>query len=686
MVRPSRLSARPGKSLVQERLDDASTMQTMQQELERLRLFEAELLSPIDMASSFNMLDPDDAEQLARQIWLGGYAESLAAVRAANPALVRVIEAKVTNTYDRRSSDGHRHMKCRLVDGILLCTIRAQSKFNMPLVSAGLSILSLANCVPAEFHEAVRRFANGLLTTETWVEDFLVKASRMRPPPHDTPLKDTAVAVFDNLSMKLNYGSYMVEGASGERKDMTNWFYVIPPAKIAPETFDADRIFREGIFRKGVSITRFCRLFYLDSPEVKANRSGRWTKYMRAIQNGKHMARPMVKPTWCPHKIYKEPVWDRLQSSYDDVRFEMNKMRAAFPNLKILFIAGDGLSLMRMNHLLKHEHDFYLDSSPATIPVQGEAPHGLFHGMHCQWRLFRPFIMKCAEILDNEQVKSDPTVSDLNVSRFFLLNILTPAVGEYILELCSSDPAADDWDDPDPFMAKASKNVDFAWLCHFLHDNAFWCLDFLQSVRGNDSHNLDVLWRELFSSAHTDTAHKTQYVGMSIMRVFWGSAMCADLDALYHAMRTIPSGTHDGCGVGWDWSIELLNHAIKSHVDMHVSEVQITKFVESWACVEHVQSQLREIIYANRAEKHWRGRDVTADITKLKEFFRSTVGSTWAQATRDNTTVHVTTGPSRQMKPWTEISRKMAASGDAAPHAYIRAYVTGMTPYFEWSP
>ena len=100
-----------------------------------------------------------------------------------------------------------------------------------------------------------------------------------------------------------------------------------------------------------------------------------------------------------------------------------------------------------------------------------------------------------------------------------------------------------------------------------MHDAAFLVLEFLDSVRGFDSRKLDVLWREFFASAHTGTAHKTQYVGMAILRAFWGQALEPDLDALYHAMRCIPSGTHDGCGVGWDWACELLNGAIKSHVD-----------------------------------------------------------------------------------------------------------------------
>ena len=71
--------------------------------------------------------------------------------------------------------------------------------------------------------------------------------------------------------------------------------------------------------------------------------------------------------------------------------------------------------------------------------------------------------MKCADVLENKQIKGDPAVSDFNVSRFFMLNILTPACAEYIHDLCT-DPAAEDWEDPGPFMAKAAANINFSWL------------------------------------------------------------------------------------------------------------------------------------------------------------------------------------------------------------------------------
>ena len=52
-------------------------------------------------------------------------------------------------------------------------------------------------------------------------------------------------------------------------------------------------------------------------------------------------------------------MFDRLQSSYDDVRFELNEMRNALPGYRFLFAAGDGLSCMRVNHLLAQSPDVY---------------------------------------------------------------------------------------------------------------------------------------------------------------------------------------------------------------------------------------------------------------------------------------------------------------------------------------
>lgn len=310
----------------------------------------------------------------------------------------------------------------------------------------------------------------------------------------------------------------------------------------------------------------------------------------------------------------------------------------------------------------------------------GEHPHGLFHLMHSQWRLYRPFIMWTANFLGNKQVVEDPTVSVFNVHRFYFLHVLTRACAEYILEIAAT-PGADDLDDPFSFIAKAEANDDFAWICHFVFNAGFFVLDFLTSVRGNDSHKLDLLWREFFASAHSGTANKTQYVSMSILRVFWGMALVAPLDELYHKIRTIPSGNHDGSGVGWDWSIEMLNAAIKEHVKTHVSEVQIQDFLANWALIEAVLGNLKKDRAASNRSHY---ADPTKDVDKLKQKFREVVGTTWQRATRVNTNVQITAGPQRQKKPWNELDTVMRRRGADSVHEYVKRVVSELTPFYAW--
>lgn len=143
--------------------------------------------------------------------------------------------------------------------------------------------------------------------------------------------------------------------------------------------------------------------------------------------------------------------------------------------------------------------------------------------MHCHWRNYNGLIMWCASKLNNPQMTADPKVSDFNTHRHFFLEVVTLACSEYVLFI-ASQPGAETLDDPAAFIHKASANMDLAWVCNFLFDAGFHTLEFLQSVRSNDSHKLDLLWREFYASARCDAAHKTQYVPMAIMRVFWGCA------------------------------------------------------------------------------------------------------------------------------------------------------------------
>ena len=71
-------------------------------------------------------------------------------------------------------------------------------------------------------------------------------------------------------------------------------------------------------------------------------------------------------------------MFGRLQSSYNDVEYELTEMTRAHRSLPILFVAGDGLSLMRLNHLLATHPDKYIDMADARMGGVGNSntsPH-----------------------------------------------------------------------------------------------------------------------------------------------------------------------------------------------------------------------------------------------------------------------------------------------------------------------
>ena len=138
---------------------------------------------------------------------------------------------------------------------------------------------------------------------------------------------------------------------------------------------------RAGVFRADLSLRAFGRLFFLENAELRANKAARWVRFLRAAREGRLLDRPSVPATWRPYKIYHTPMWNVLQSSYEDVEHEIRVMCGLEPpppappgpykSCKILFAAGDGLALMRLNHLLHGKSDLYIEMTPMIIPIQG---------------------------------------------------------------------------------------------------------------------------------------------------------------------------------------------------------------------------------------------------------------------------------------------------------------------------
>ena len=69
----------------------------------------------------------------------------------------------------------------------------------------------------------------------------------------------------------------------------------------------------------------------------------------------------------------------RLQSSMEDVVVEVDHIRGHddHKNSYVIFMGEDGLSTMRHATLLERGPRGYLYTTPATIPMQGEKPHGI---------------------------------------------------------------------------------------------------------------------------------------------------------------------------------------------------------------------------------------------------------------------------------------------------------------------
>ena len=425
-------------------------------------------------------------------------------------------------------------------------------------------------------------------------------------------------------------------------------------------------------------MANFCAKFLISNPQIVANKRSRFTSFLRKSADGTLFQRPHIVTPYVAHLEYHEPIWGCLQSSNDDVKTELDVMRKANKGKFILFVGGDGLSIIRINHLILNYPDVYLDMAPMVIPVQGEAPHGVYHVMHGGWRLFRRFIRAAADYTLSERtgaVADEPTVKLFN-TQLFVLYWMTRACSEYLMMLARSAGAVD-IDQVPEFISACERNIDLAWVVHFLYDFAYLVLDFKQGVRANRSHHLDLLWREFFTTGYTSTAHKTQYIPMAIMRVFWADALVPPLAKLYHNLRAVPMS--DSVYVGWDTPIEWLNGGITDGVKHLVSVPRIKEHVANYSFMQSNYTSLLKTMDLVRPG-HAHMRDMDSNVDRMKGWLMDNIGTTWAVATRLNSESEL--GITRGKVPWEEMQETMSQSGNDSVPAFVADKVRGLTKNF----
>ena len=416
-------------------------------------------------------------------------------------------------------------------------------------------------------------------------------------------------------------------------------------------------------------------------------KDSRFVDFLRKAEAGTMFDRPATCPTWSAYIKWGAPIFGKLQAKEDDVRHEMDVIRHATRRFEIVFVGTDGLGVVRMNTILNKDPSEYL-SAPMVIPVQGEAPHGIFHIMHAHWRLYLPLIRKCAKLLGadvDKAVLDDPTMKAYNISAYHFWRV-TRAVAEYVAEI-SKTPGALPLSGVENLFSTANSNFDFVYLLHFLYDAAFHVLEFKQAVRGNDGDTLDRAWKEFLPTARTSKANKTLYAPMAILRIFWARAMNRQLQDLYRELRTIPMSLKPGRRVGHDTPCEWLNKSITLGVRTRVTEAAIEDFVTSNSFVEHSYQMLREQLGLGLKDRERKMKNMDKDVDTLKQAFRSKIGSTWLQVIAPCPNSKFNLGAAR---PWANVkaenSKPDSANSESLP-AFIARHVKSHTcNFFAFNP
>ena len=623
--------------------------------------------------------------QLIDALWSETWAATVASrFTDSNPALTELLEQQMVDDSDASTRFRDVQGQSRW-EAVMSALFRARSQKYVPIETAAMSIMWLYYRVPKPVWSVVSYFGRSVMS-HAWTESLCDDAVERDPGPSYPVAEGITAAVFDNLQMNVGYSSYATSTSSGRKIEMTNWATLFLPAATMPSTFTGmvDLLGAGGIFRTDLDLEAFIDGFSQFAPDIVNNQRQRWGHYLDLACVGSIWAVQHFVSPYPPTKFhFHNPIFDRLQSSYDDVNFELDLMRSSIFHRysEGLMLGGDGLSFMRLIHRLAQDPRRYLETTPVVIPRMGENPHGLFHFMHGDWRIWSPLLMRLAIVVNNRQVKSDPTMVDFNTHEHFL-RIVSQACAEYVVEISRTGT---DYHAAQHFLADAERNLSFAYIVFFLYQFAFKYLEYKHAVRRNGSQHLDMLWRENLSSTRTAKANKTNYRQMSVILVYWGAALVAPLQAFYHNTRTI-RWIH--AHVGWDMPIEKLNAWIKESVVSNISELQIIKFIRRLNFMQFVVRTVKSIVHWRRARDTATPKDIAADVLLIKEFLRQHIGTTYATATRpsDANLLGV------DMSDWGGLLRPRACApfnqlraANGGYRVYVRRQLAKLCPWHHWA-
>ena len=623
-----------------------------------------------------------ERNRLIDDLWSGEYQSAAGQFSKANPQLVSFFEAQFLD-----GQEPGRMLQLKAAsrfEAVMAALFKARSSKLVTLEAAMLSIQFLHHSVPSVVWQAVTHFSRNVMG-RTWAESLCEDALLRDPGPPYKVANGITAAVFDNFMINVGYGSYATVDSSGTKLAMTNWATALLPDAVLPDDWAglAGMLGAGGIFRDDVALEDFIDQFSLLAPDIVANQRSRWSEYLDAAVAGTIWDKEPYNSPYPPTRfVYHDPMEGVLQSSYEDVNFEMRWMRMSpwHKFSEIIMIGGDGLSFKRMVDRISQDPDQFLHKTPLIIPRLGEAPHGKYHVMHGHWRLWAPLIMCMAGVVRNTALKADPTVADFNRHEHFL-RIMTRAFSEYVVEIAAT---GSDYHNSVHFLRLADNNLSFAYVCMFLYLFAFQYLQMRSAIRKNDSKRLDMVWRENLATARSSMANKTNYSQMSVVLIYWGMCLREPLRTVFHNTRTLRwLHTH----VGWDMPIEKLNMWIKMSVVAHITFEQIRQFVRRLNFTHTVVRHVESVVHRFRKADDETLKKIDNDVELIKEFLRNKIGRDFATATAhsDENLLSVNMADwggnraARARAPWMQMR---AAMSDY--RKYVRNVVTNKCKWHQW--
>ena len=579
----------------------------------------------------FDLTNVAEKQRLVQTLWSPNLPLLLHnSLTRANPELCEWLNSQAVDSLDRRHRALRNEETWGRWEGVLSVLVRAHNLRSVPLVTAVISIAFWHHQSPNGIWQPMSTLFRVVLS-KSWVKGVLPLARELDPGPAYTVAAGFSIACFDNFTIRAA-GGLMTDETVGERLDMTNWASLaVPAAAVRPSlVLNIDQLIRAGgLFKQDLDREGLIDLFSPAHPELQAFRRSRFILYLEAAERKKLDDTPKPAIDLPPmHMVLHMPIWDRLQSSYDDVNAELQTIRSnpMHRSSSVILVGCDGAGYMRVIHRLAQDPDLYFNTPPAVIPQLGEHPHGTFHILHCGWRQWWPLIERFVHVVQNMQVRAEPIVSLFNQHEHFL-RILTQAISEWFVEMCASASGID-FRAFRQFERAVQDNTTTCMLFHFLFDYAFLFKAARDAVRANNSKDMDLVWRDFLHPARSADGNKTQYAQMCVSRIYFGLALSEPLQHVYHNLRSLKLlRTH----VGYDMFIERVNLLIRQKCTTHISRSSIAEFLRNYCFTDRVDGALEELVSDAEAGQPSL-KDAGPTVQAIKDFLKDKVGDNFADA------------------------------------------------------